>query len=160
MAHSKKIVSGTALGTLLGSIASMMYPKRRAFLEHLMERADDINHLAEKAKEFGEAFLGKGKLFHFGNGAESKANYIKGGVIGFIVGATAALLIAPKSGKNFRGQIARAYNDISEKSEEFVHHFKNNTHNPFATHHHRTTQNGVMKKKKTATAAKRKAHSK
>lgn len=155
MAHTKKIASGAALGTLLGSLAAMMYPKRREIIEHVMDRAEDISHLAEKAREYGEAFMGNGKLFNFGHKTESKANYIKGGLIGFLIGAGAALMMAPKTGKNLRGQLARAYNDLSERSEEFVHHFKNNTHYPFATP--RTMQNG-MKVKKKKTILKRKAH--
>jgi gas vesicle protein len=133
MASSKKIISGAALGTLLGSLAAVMYPKRREIIEHIMDHAEDIGDIAGKAREYGEAILSKTQLFNSGR-TNHAGHYLKGGLVGFLIGAGTALLIAPKSGKNLRGQLARAYNDLSERSEEFVHHFKNNTRNPFAEH--------------------------
>lgn len=156
MTSTKKLISGAAIGTLLGSLAAFLYPKRHEIIENILDRSEDISHLADKARHYGEALLNTGKQLNFRR-VEYRTNYWKGGLLGLLIGAGTALLVAPKTGKTLRGQITRAYNDLSERSEGFVHHFKNNSHNPFAEHHrtsHSTTQNG-MKKKKPATKEKR-----
>jgi len=61
---------------------------------------------------------------------EPHAHYWKGGLVGILLGTGLAFLIAPKSGKQLRTQVARTYNDIFDKTQEVVHLFKNGTH-PF-----------------------------
>jgi gas vesicle protein len=144
MASTKKIISGAALGTLLGSVAAFLYPKRYEILERVRHHSADIGELTEKAKKYGESLLNKGKQLNFRR-IEYRNNYWKGGLIGLIVGASAGLLVAPRSGKTLRAQITRAFNDLSEKSDEVIHQFKHNSHNPFLTVH--THPNGMKKKK-------------
>lgn len=144
MTSTKKMISGAAIGTLLGSLAALLYPRRQEIIERIRDHSEDLNDFKEKAREYG-------KRFDFRR-VEYRENYWKGGLIGLIVGAGAALLIAPKTGKNLRGQLTRAYNDLSERSEEVIHQFKNNSHNPFTAA--RTHHNGVKKKKPAIRAKK------
>ena len=144
MTTSKKIISGAALGTLLGSLAAILYPKRHEIVENLIDRTEDISNFAEKAREYGETFLNKGKQFNFRK-IDNRYSFLKGGLVGFLLGASSALLATTRSGQKLRGQFTRAYNNLSEKSEEFVHHFKNNSHHPFAMN--RTMQSSIKRKK-------------
>ncbi|HEV8051013.1 MAG TPA: YtxH domain-containing protein [Parachlamydiaceae bacterium] len=148
MESTQKIIAGAALGTLLGSLAVVLFPRRYEIMEQIKNHSDDFNDLPGKAREFGESLLNSGKRFNFRR-VESRDNYWKGGLLGLIVGVGATLLAAPSSGKNLRKQLSNAYTDLSEKSEEVIHHFKNNSHNPFAHTTHATAsshRNGVKKK--------------
>lgn len=48
---------------------------------------------------------------------ESK-DFFLGALIGGVIGATAALLLAPKSGKELRGDISQQYSVLKEKQDE------------------------------------------
>lgn len=148
MTSTKKIISGAAIGTLLGSLVALAYQRRNEILERVRDHSGDFNDLKEMAKEYGGALINKGRQLNFRK-MEPRTNYWKSGFIGLMAGAGAALLLAPKSGKSLRGQLSRVYNDFSEKSEEVIHQFKNNSLVPFATH-----PNGV-KRKRSALKAKK-----
>lgn len=164
MTSSKKIISGAAIGTLLGSLTAMLYPKRREIIENLLERTEDISELAEKAREYGEALFNKGSRISF-NRSGYRNNHLGSGLIGFLLGASAAMLASSRKGRALRVQLARAYNHLSGKSEEFVHHFKNNSHHPFTMNRpmnrpiNRPTQSqSATKRKKPMSKTTRKAH--
>lgn len=144
MASAKKILSGAAFGTLLGSLSAVLYARRYEILQKLDKRSSNLNHLTEKAREYGESLFNSRKKLRFQK-AEDLDKYWKGGLVGLLVGAGAALLVAPKSGKSLRGQLSRAYEDMSEKSEKLIHQFKNNSHAPFSTARNEPTR---IKKKK------------
>lgn len=154
MESSKKIIAGAALGTLLGSLAVALFPRRYEIMENIRNHSGDFNDLPGRAREFGESLLNSGKRLSFRR-VEYRDNYLKGGLIGLIIGAGAALLAAPSSGKNLRRQISHVYDDLAERSEEVIHQFKKNAHNPFARVRasHTTPashRNGVAVKKKPA----------
>lgn len=48
------------------------------------------------------------------------AGMVKGAVIGGVVGAAAALLLAPKSGRELRSDLADAYSKSMDKSKEWA----------------------------------------
>lgn len=48
------------------------------------------------------------------------AGMVKGAVIGGVVGAAAALLLAPKPGREMRQDLAAAYNKSMDKSKEWA----------------------------------------
>jgi gas vesicle protein len=48
------------------------------------------------------------------------AGILLGTLIGFSVGAAAALLLAPKSGKELRGEIADQYRNTSDKTQDLA----------------------------------------
>lgn len=140
---SKKIFSGAALGSILGTMAALIYPRRRGITEYIHDHSDDLNYYTNKAREYGNSLFNSRS-----HQRDIRNNYLKSGLAGVVVGIGAALLLAPKSGKALRGQLTKAYNNISEKSEELVHQFKANSHYPFANSHY----NGVKKKRPTLKA--------
>jgi len=155
MASIKKIFSGAAVGTLLGSFAVLLYPRRNEIMEYLRNHSSDLNGLTDKAKGYGESLLKQGKQLNFRR-VEYRTNYLTGGIIGLIVGVGTGLLLAPKTGKVLRGHISKAYSDLSVKSEEVIHKFKNGTHNPFT--HSPTTQTKQNEVKKRKPAVKKALH--
>lgn len=54
-----------------------------------------------------------------------KEGFVKGAVLGGLIGSAAGLLLAPKSGKDLRCDISDAYSNIAEKG----HHIKDVIHN-------------------------------
>ena len=70
------------------------------------------------------------------NGSSNSCNAFKYTVIGLLVGAAAgaiaALLFAPKSGKEMRAEIKKAIIEISEKTEEQAKKIKNITKEKYA----------------------------
>ncbi|MDB5054096.1 MAG: YtxH-like protein [Bacilli bacterium] len=47
-------------------------------------------------------------------------DFLIGAVVGGVLGAMAALLLAPKSGRELRGDISEQYNNISEKTQKIA----------------------------------------
>lgn len=47
-------------------------------------------------------------------------DFLLGAVVGAAVGAISALLLAPKTGKDLRGDIATQYSNVSEKTQEIA----------------------------------------
>ncbi|GIQ68153.1 YtxH domain-containing protein [Xylanibacillus composti] len=48
----------------------------------------------------------------------SGKHFAAGAILGALVGAATALLLAPKSGKELRGDIAEGYHQVSEKTHQ------------------------------------------
>lgn len=46
--------------------------------------------------------------------------FLVGAILGGVLGATAGLLMAPKSGKELRNDLSETYEDISERAQEFA----------------------------------------
>jgi gas vesicle protein len=60
--------------------------------------------------------------------AENNMNgkdFLLGAVVGAALGAITALLLAPKSGRELRGDIAQQYHNVTEKTQEFAGVVKN-----------------------------------
>jgi gas vesicle protein len=55
-----------------------------------------------------------------GNEMQVWASVASGIVIGFVVGGALALLLAPKSGAQLRGDISEALDDLKDKAEQMV----------------------------------------
>jgi gas vesicle protein len=51
--------------------------------------------------------------------AESRGT-LKGALIGGVLGATAALLLAPKSGRELRGDIRNRYSDMQDRTKQIL----------------------------------------
>jgi gas vesicle protein len=45
---------------------------------------------------------------------------LKGALIGGVLGATAALLLAPKSGRELRGDIRSRYSDVQDRTKQMM----------------------------------------
>ncbi|KAF3363232.1 hypothetical protein PHSC3_000121 [Chlamydiales bacterium STE3] len=111
MVRMKNVARGVALGTLLGSIAVALYPKRF----EIMEALRDQTHCAEdKAREYSN-------LLSNGQHTEEPLNhYLTGGLAGLLLGAGMALFLTPKSGKQLRAQVVKAYNAFSDKPAQRI----------------------------------------
>lgn len=122
-----KILTGAALGTLLGSLAIMLYPRRQEIMDAIVDQSEDIS---DTAKEYIGALIDKGAvLVNLRREEEHNIDW-KSGVAGLLLGVGAALILAPKSGKQLRSQIQRMYSDISDRTHDVIRDFKNNGH-PF-----------------------------
>jgi gas vesicle protein len=127
MSSTKNIISGAAIGTALGCLAAFLYPRRHELLDRLQESSATLNQLGEKAREYGETLFDKGRHLRLRK-VEYRDRYLTGGLFGLTIGAITALLVAPKTGKALRRQLAQTYHDFSDKSEHIIHQFRNNSH--------------------------------
>lgn len=119
MANLKGIATGAVLGTVLGSLAIILYPKRQEIFEAVLERTGDF---PERAREYADMILNNRKNKTVVNG------YLTSGLAGLFLGAGVALALAPKTGKQFRTQFAKAYNELFGKTQSVAHFFRNNSH--------------------------------
>ncbi len=143
-----KILTGAAIGTLLGSLAIALYPRRQEIMDAI---ADQSEGLSDKARDYIDALISKGAvLTHLREEEEDRSVYWKSGLAGVLFGAGAALFLAPKSGKQLRSQVLRVYNDLSGRTQEVIRDFKNNGH-PF---HHVETIRPVKRAVKRAVKPK------
>lgn len=55
--------------------------------------------------------------------------FVKGALIGGILGGVAALLLAPKAGKQLREEICNGYDCVNDYSKDFVDNLKEHSHN-------------------------------
>ncbi len=114
------------LGGLVGGVAGLLLAPKSG-----KELRDDICEgyqcFSDKTHEFADDIKCKSKRFlhpfsheeeeHFFNGQTS---FITGGTLGAIIGATAALLLAPQSGARLREDLGEKYEEIRDKAEEFM----------------------------------------
>lgn len=142
MANLKGIAAGAALGTLLGSLAIAFYPKRKEILEALNNQTMD---LSERAREYADMWMNRNQTENNTNG------HLTSGLVGLLVGAGIALAVAPKTGKQFRTQFIRAYNELFGKTQNMVEFFRNNSH---------PIRHAMKTKKRTTANAKRVAKTK
>lgn len=114
-------VTGAALGGLIGSVAGLLLaPKSGKDLR--CDIAETYCDVTEGAEKYGKKIKEKGEhLLHFNSEKEDSAttNFLIGSVIGAVVGATAAVVLAPKSGSELRKNITKTYDDVKENADEW-----------------------------------------
>jgi gas vesicle protein len=121
------LITGALLGGILGGVAGLLLaPKSgKELREDIMDGYDNLNEKTREYSDKGSKFLNccskKGSRF-FGEMEEGhcSSTLLTGGAIGAVIGATAALLLAPNSGKELREGLGDKYEDIREQAEEFV----------------------------------------
>lgn len=101
---------GALMGSLVGSVAGLLFAPQsgRKMREEI---ADGCQHLCGTSK--GTLDVVKEEL-------ESNETFLVGGAVGAIVGVTAALLLAPKSGKELRDALGDKYEHVREQAEQFL----------------------------------------
>lgn len=115
MNNSKKVIIGAAVGTVLGALAAIN--KRQDILQNLKNQAENFSdRTKERAMRFLEDSLDGAPFQRRSN----QKNFLSGSLLGLLAGISSALMFAPKSGKNLRNQISRAYNDLFDKTHEIV----------------------------------------
>jgi gas vesicle protein len=119
MKNIKTLITAAALGTIIGSLSATIYPQRKKILHSLIEQAEQARECADILMSKGEKLIPRKTVY--------RNNYLPGGVAGVIIGAGLALLLAPKSGKQLRTQVSKAYSDLSNKTHEAMDLIKNHT---------------------------------
>lgn len=115
MGNNKKVkgaVVGAALGSLLGSLASLLAP------EHAEKG------WASKAKSLGSNLFEDILKTTEGNG--TIPDFVKGALVGLVLGAGSATLLTPSTGKNVRKNLSKGYQNISEKTQDILHFIQKN----------------------------------
>lgn len=113
MTKQKELIIGGALGTLIGCIAIALYPKRKEIYKTLQEGSKKAKIAIENIKTIHEP-------------KNNKNSFVKGGILGALSGASAALLLDPKTSKKLRGQIHDAYTEINGKAQGAIKYLKKN----------------------------------
>ena len=126
MNNVQKIIAGTALVTLLGSLAFLANPRRRNFIDTV---TDHTSNLTNKAKDYADNLINKGKSLTSVNHIHDNRNsYIKGSLTGLLFGTGATLLFTPKSGKQLRNQLNKTYEGLFGTTQKAIRKLKNNAH--------------------------------
>ena len=121
----KGMVLGALVGTLMGSISALLLPQQRHLTKKFKNQAQD---LLSKAKIIKENVMDM-KTWTEPKTNIAKNNFLMGTVVGLLVGAGSALLLAPKSGKLLRKNLSDTYQDVADKTLEIVDSFQLNNHN-------------------------------
>lgn len=122
------ILVGGAIGTLLGSLVAVVMANRHEIADTVRSQGGDW---IDRAKDTADTWM---KRRHWSNAADSELrnDFWKGSMMGLIVGVGAALLMAPKSGQQLRGQLTKKYqhiaDDIAAKTEDIMHYVNSFAH--------------------------------
>lgn len=116
------LLKGALIGGILGGAAALLLaPKSGKELREDIE--DNYRKLSATTQDVAENLRQTGRkcLHPFENGEESPSSpYLVGGAIGAVIGAVAALLLAPQSGEDLRDALGDQYESIREKAEDFA----------------------------------------
>ncbi|MBA3958555.1 MAG: YtxH domain-containing protein [Parachlamydiaceae bacterium] len=126
MSNNNDLLKGALIGGVLGGVAALFLASKsgKELRNDICEGYDNITckgqELANDIKEKGNSFL-----HVFGKEIEEEEesdynSFLIGGAIGAVIGATAALLLAPQSGDRLRTQLGDQYEAIRDKAEDFV----------------------------------------
>lgn len=129
--HNKEIIVGAVIGSLIGSLSSLFLPKHGEIYDVMKDQAESW---VEKAKEAGEDVYDKVK--HWGEPPPDTLlrDFASGAFLGVVIGATSALLLTPKTGKQLRKGVTQKYYDVSEKANEFIESINNKKKSPKRVH--------------------------
>lgn len=120
MAKLKNVVAGAALGTLLGSIALALYPKRFEIMEALLGQS---NQFGGKTKEYEDHFFRRHKK-------ENSSQPYLTCLAGIILGAGVTLFLTPHSGRHLRAQVIKAFHALADKKMDGFHPLLKNDQQP------------------------------
>ena len=118
MAKAPGVVLGAVMGALLGSVGAAMAPKGKKMLADVKGHQKEW---AEKAKNISENVYNEMKN-HWGH-EESEVDlskFVTGAVVGMLVGASSALLLTPKTGKQMRSKISEHYQTATDKAQDIL----------------------------------------
>ena len=156
--HPKEFLVGAVIGSLLGGVSALlMAPSSGSKIrQNIKDAYCDLNHRTHDCLDSFErkkrclsklfssddssdwidcakdAYEKVSKGFKSITGREEVDNgykdFVIGGIIGGVLGATAGLLLAPKSGENIRHDLSEAYHDISDRTHDFAHDINKKGH--------------------------------
>lgn len=105
--NMKGLMFVAALGTMLGSLGSLLYPNNETMMSKMKRRAKGI-------AEQGESFFSDVKNWSEPRNGSKPQNFLSGTLLGMILGAGSALLFTPKTGKQLR-------KDLNSKTQNMMH---------------------------------------
>lgn len=125
MRHEQNdFIKGALIGSLIGGVIGLLVaPKSGEELRH--DIVDGYNSINEKGHNLTDSIRSSGRRLFSAFEEEEEAGHdygtlVKGGAIGAVIAAIAALLLAPQSGTKLRNALGETYEDIREKAEDFV----------------------------------------
>ena len=125
-------IKGALIGGVLGGIAALLAaPKSGKCLRD--DIANGYNTINKRSHEFADGVREQGQsIYNAINGIEedhSHNSLLVGGALGAVIGAIAALLVAPKAGNKLREQLGDKYEEIRDKAEDALNQFNKTRHN-------------------------------
>ncbi len=144
--HTKEFLVGAMVGSLLGGVAALLSSPssgkdlREDLCDTYCDLSEKANEIAKKGRCFANNFsdqtcdlTSKAKTIldcatkkvrgWMGEEEEEEEccsrDLLIGGLLGGVIGVSLALLLTPKPGKALRRDLVDAYDDISERSQEF-----------------------------------------
>lgn len=102
MATTKELVMGALIGTFIGSLAAA----KRKEIQDLLEK--HTGTVAEKTKALAEFMVKEHKL-PWAEEHHEKNHFFTGSALGMLAGASAMLLMTPKTGKMIRNQLSKSF---------------------------------------------------
>lgn len=151
--HTKEFIIGAAVGSLLGSVAALLVAPttgkrlRNGICDTYCDITDKTHDLANRGRSIAKNigchtcdWAGKAKSIVDGatktvrgwvgeeeeEEEQTTRDLLIGGLIGGVLGAAVALMLAPKSGEDLRQDIADTYDHVSDRTHEFVDHMAKN----------------------------------
>lgn len=112
-------LKGAVVGGVLGGIAALLLsPKsgqelRQDIMDGYSTVSDKTNDLKCKSQNLFCSRKDAGFL-------DKKSTIVVGSLLGGVIGAIAALLLAPESGKTLREKFGDHFDEIRDKAEEFI----------------------------------------
>ncbi len=123
-------IKGALLGGILGGITGLLTAPKSG-----KELRDDIlesyNTLNDKTHEFTDNIRESGKRLSsvFSQDEDHQnVSFLTGSAAGAVIGAVAALLLAPKSGRKLREDLGDKYDEIRQKAKKFSTHIGDQGH--------------------------------
>lgn len=112
----KNVIAGIITGGVLGSVSAILIPRRQKIIEQMKNPA-----WTEKARNIGAKVYDE--VRHWADAEEDEEDtsiFVKGALLGLLLGAGSALLLTPKTGKQLRDNLFQEYQDLSDRSQEIL----------------------------------------
>lgn len=114
-------IKGALIGSLIGGVVGLLVAPKSG-KELYNDFVEGYQSLNDKGTEFAENLRQTGhRLLHpYEEEQHDYGALLKGGALGAVIAAIAALLLAPQSGEKLRHVLGETYDDIRSKAEDFV----------------------------------------
>lgn len=151
---SAKNFFATAIATaLIGSLAYKLYPRSDELLEAFTEKGEELKN---RSIDYADELIDKGLALAHLQRAERSTLSWKSCLAGLLFGTGAALLLAPKNGRDTRRQLQRILSGITATSHNITsknHHRPAHKTQRATPYHNAETIYPVKKTRKTARTA-------
>jgi len=124
--HLNCFLKGAIVGGLTGTIAALLLaPKSgRELRDDLSctygDLCDKSHRFSDQVKEKSQGMLHAFDRNHENDEESNASSMLMGGAFGAILGATSALLLAPRSGDKLRQGLGEKYEEIISQAQDFI----------------------------------------